>query len=171
MQQLISIKRVPIEVEINVQRAEIKPVENSGSSKKPLFPQLNVSRKNNAISLKAAPVKLDISDTGIVSKSPAPIQNKPKKQDTFSSDGGSPGLTLSYKGYVNMDVKEGAVEIGSSKKSPAMDIKATKASRSIETILGALPKTKNKQGVSFSNGKISIDYNIEIGRASCRERV
>jgi hypothetical protein len=42
-------------------------------------------------------------------------------------------------------------------------LKANKASRSIEALLSALPKAKNSSGVSFSNGKLNVDYSLDDG--------
>ncbi|MCL2053906.1 MAG: DUF6470 family protein [Oscillospiraceae bacterium] len=156
MQQLLSIKRIPIEIEVNVQRSELKPIEEkSKSNGSP--PHMSVSRRNDAVFLKADPVKVDLPK-------PKPLGAQSRRVDAFNSSGGNQSFTLSYKGYAKME-QDGSAHLAGEVRTSAsdMDVRINKASRSVEAILNALPKMKNNSGVSFSNGKLSIDYNVDNG--------
>jgi hypothetical protein len=159
MQQLLSIKRIPIEIEVNVQRAELKPVDDS-QDKSRKTPYVSVSRRDDATLLRAEPVKVDFPQISDAAQT--------KKYDLYTPTGGGRSFTLAYQGYAKMD-EDGAPQSTSFRpdggRAPAQDleIKANKASRSIESVLSALPKAKNHSGVSFSNGKLSIDYSVDDG--------
>lgn len=140
MDQLLSIKHIPIKVEVKVQRAELKPVENSGAS----APSVQVSSKQGGgICLKADPYRVDLSEN----------RNYDVYVPSANSDN---GFTLTYEAIAKLadgGNAVGAVNAGSNQFA------AQKASRSIESVLQSLPKNRNS-AVSYSDGTLSINYQM-----------
>lgn len=134
MEQLLSIKRIPIDIEINVQRAELKAIESqihSGSR------SVNIMRHVSDGRIQADPVSFDL-DT--------------KRFDSFVESNSDNSFTLNYQGYAKLGNSDASV------KNTNNPVKINKASRSLESILNSLPKSKSSSNVSFDNGKLSIDY-------------
>lgn len=140
MDQLLSIKHVPIKVEVKVQRAELKPVENNSSA-----PSVQVSAKQGGgLRVQANPYKVNLSEN--------------KNYDVYvPSSGTDNGFTLTYEAIAKL-ADNGAVQGANN------EFNAQKASRSIESVLQSLPKSRNS-AVSYSDGTLSINYQM-IGNQS-----
>lgn len=142
--QLLSIKRVPIEIEISVTKPELQRIEGASSGKKPF---ISVSPRNNGeVLLSAEPVQLDLSA----------ITQRKYDSFTISNSSNNAAFSFSYKGFAKID-SDGEL-ISDDVSTP---VKAKQISRSIESILNELPKVKNSTGICFDNGKLSIDYSME----------
>ncbi len=140
MEQLLSIKHVPIKIEVNVTRAQLKRIEGNEQS-----PSVKVSKSSGGdVKLAAQPYKIDIS---------APAQ----RFDSYTqSPVAESGLKLTYDAVARMvGAESGAVAQGGDTQ-----LTARNASRSIEAILSKLPKTKNSS-ISYNDGTLSINYAVE----------
>lgn len=139
MEQLLSYKHIPIKVEVKVQRAELKPVEDSGGMA--VAPSVKVSSKQGGgLRLQAEPYRVDLSDA--------------RNYDTYiPSTGGDNGITLTYEAVARL-------ADGTQKSGEASGAQSKKPS-SVEAALKALPKSRNK-AVSYNNGTLSINYQMNL---------
>ena len=146
MEQLLSIKHIPIKVEVKVQRPEFKQVENAVPAS---APSIQVSAgQNGGLRLQAQPYKVDLSES--------------RNFDTYVPSSGG-GITLTYQAVARLS------DGGNSGAVPGDDsqqhhFKTQRASRSIESVLQSLPKSKNS-AVSYSDGTLSINYQISNASA------
>lgn len=140
MEQLLSIKHIPIKIEVKVTRGELKPKEPEVKA-----PSVKISKQSNGgVQVAAQPCTIDIT---------AP------RYDTYTKSPVSSGsdVTLTYDAIAKMS--------SGSDDSIALDGDSTKiaarsASSSIEAILNKLPKTKNNS-VSYNEGTLSINYSMD----------
>ena len=140
MEQLLSITRIPIKVEVEVHRGEMKQVEEAVRSGRSAAPSVNVSAmQGGGIRMQAEPYRVNLAD----------IRN----YDTFTPSGNT-GITLTYEGVAKL-------ADGASKANGAATIQS-KASRSVEAVLQSLPKSSKGSAVSYSNGTLSINYHASI---------
>lgn len=139
MEQLLSYKHIPIKVEVKVQRAELKPIEDSGKAS--AAPSVKVSSKQGGgLRLQAEPYRVDLSDA--------------RNYDTYiPSTGTENGITLTYEAVARL-------ADGTQKSGEASGAQNKKPS-SVEAALKALPKSRNK-AVSYNNGTLSINYQMNL---------
>lgn len=139
MEQLLSYKHIPIKVEVKVQRAELKPIEDSGKTS--AAPSVKVSSKQGGgLRLQAEPYRVDLSDA--------------RNYDTYiPSTGTENGITLTYEAVARL-------ADGTQKSGEASGAQNKKPS-SVEAALKALPKSRNK-AVSYNNGTLSINYQMNL---------
>lgn len=136
MEQLLSIKHVPIKVEVKVQRAELKPVENNTSA-----PSVQVSAKQGGgLRVEANPYRVNLSESRNFD-SYVPSANT---ENSFS---------LTYEAIAR--IAEGSQAQGADNSQFA-----AQKSKSIEAVLQSLPKGKNN-AVSYSDGTLSINYQMQ----------
>lgn len=139
MEQLLSIKHIPIKVEVKVQRAELKPVEDSG--KTAAAPSVRVSSKQGGgLCLQAEPYRIDLSEA--------------RNYDAYiPSSGTENGITLTYEAVAKLaDGSQKSGETGGTHhKKPS----------SVEAALRSLPKNRNR-AVSYNNGTLSINYQMNM---------
>lgn len=151
MEQLLSIKHIPIKVEVNVTRGEFKRVEDSGSN----TPSIKVSPKQGGgLRLQAEPYRMEIPES--------------RNYDTYvpSSSYGS-GFTLTYEAVARL--ADGGNPAAGIKQTADMDqFSAKRASRSIESVLQSLPKSRNS-AVSYSDGVLSVNYRMSGSESSVEE--
>lgn len=134
MEQLLSIKHIPIKVEIKVQRAELKPVENNAST-----PSVQVSAKQGGgLRLQAEPYRMNLSEN--------------RNYDAYVPSVSDGGITLTYEAIAKL-ADNGTVQ------GTNNEFTAQKASRSIESVLQSLPKSRNS-AVSYADGTLSINYQM-----------
>lgn len=140
MEQLLSITRIPIKVEVKVQRAELKRLENNKS--RGAAPSVKVSaNQSGGLRLQAEPYRMNLSEM--------------RNYDTYVPSGDTDGdITLTYEGIAKL-VDNGSTKISSS----SQHFNAKKASRSIESVLQSLPKNRNS-AVSYADGTLSINYQM-----------
>ena len=141
MEQLLSIKTIPIEIEINVQRAELKHIKEKIKN----LPTINVTRQNNAIQLQANPITIDFN---------APLT---PEFDIFEHSSLSNSIKLTYEGVARMNGSDSTVNTQNNNHK----IKVNRASKSIESVLSSLPRTNHNSVVSFDNGKLSVSYSMD----------
>lgn len=138
MEQLLSIKHVPIKVEVKVQRAELKPVENNTSS----APSVQVSAKQGGgVRVEANPYRVNLSEN--------------RNFDSYTPSPNSEGFSLTYDAIAK--IAEGGAAQGVDNSQFA-----AQKSKSIESVLQSLPKGKNN-AVSYSDGTLSINYQMQGG--------
>lgn len=134
MDQLLSIKHIPIKIEVNVTNAQLKPREAD-----PLEPSVKISRGSDGVKVAAQPYKVDISSPKLDSYVPTNVQ--PSK------------LTLTYDAVAKMcgtDCTASAANTTAVSRS---------SSQSIEAILSRLPKSK-ESSISYNDGTLSINYSM-----------
>ena len=92
MDQLLSIKHIPIKIEVNVTNAQLKPREAD-----PLEPSVKISRGSDGVKVAAQPYKVDISSPKLDSYVPMNVQ--PSKltltYDAVAKMGGTDGTSSS----------------------------------------------------------------------------
>ncbi len=143
MEQLLSIKRIPIKIEVNVTNFEYKRKEEASA---PASPSVKVSQGDSGVVMAAQPYKIDISSP---------------RYDTYSAaDMQGNGLTLTYDAVAKLPLSGDNPKTGEDAKFAAKG-----ASRNIDTILNKLPKSKNNS-ISYSDGTLSINYKVEDTGAS-----
>lgn len=141
MEQLLSIKHVPIKVEVKVQRGEYKPVENNAPA-----PSVQVSStQNGGLRVQANPIRMDLSGS--------------RNYDSYTPSQGGEGFTLTYEAIAKL-ADGGAVQ---GVQNPGEF--AAQKSRSIESVLQSLPKSKNN-AVSYSDGTLSINYQMPANQSN-----
>ena len=134
MDQLLSIKHIPIKIEVNVTNAQLKPREAD-----PLEPSVKISRGSDGVKVAAQPYKVDISSPKLDSYVPTNVQ--PSK------------LTLTYDAVAKMGGTDGTA---SAANTTAV---SRSSSQSIEAILSRLPKSK-ESSISYNDGTLSINYSM-----------
>ncbi len=138
MEQMLSIKHVPIKVEVKVQRAEYKPVENNA-------PSVQVSAmQDGGYRVQANPVRVDLSDN----------RNYDAYVPSQSQAQSDEGFTLTYEAIAKLVDNGGTQAV---QHNPGQF--AAQKSKSIESVLQSLPKGKNN-AVSYSDGTLSINYQM-----------
>ncbi len=142
MDQLLSIKHIPIKVEVKVTRAELKPVEDNGTK----TPSVQVSsKKDGGLCLRADPYRIDLSES--------------RNYDTYvPSSSYDDGFTLTYEAIARL-ADGGSTAAGIKQSGESRAFSAQRASRSIESVLQSLPKSRNS-AVSYSDGTLSINYQM-----------
>lgn len=136
MEQLLSIKHVPIKVEVKVQRAELKPVENNTSN----APSVQVSAKQGGgVRVQANPYRVDLSQS--------------RNYDSYVPSANSENsFSFTYEAIAKI------AEGGTAQNTDNSQFAAQK-SKSIEAVLQSLPKGKNN-AVSYADGTLSINYQM-----------
>lgn len=140
MEQLLSIKHIPIKVEVKVQRAELKPVEDSGKTAS-AAPSVKVSSKQGGgLRLQAEPYRVDLSDA--------------RNYDEYiPSSGTENGITLTYEAVAKL--------ADGNQKSGEASGRHVKKPSSVEAALRSLPRNRNR-AVSYNNGTLSINYQMNM---------
>lgn len=146
MEQLLSIKHIPIKIEVNVTRPEFKAKKPEGDS-----PSVKISKQSDGgVTVAAQPYKIDLAEARYDSYTPSPV--------AASAD----SLTLTYGAVAKLPGgEEAAAALGNGQNS-SQHIAAKGASRSIEAILNQLPKSKASK-VSYNDGTLSINYRMDSG--------
>lgn len=140
MDQLLSIKHIPIKVEVKVQRAELKPIEDSGKTAA-AAPSVKVSSKQGGgLRLQAEPYRVDLSEA--------------RNYDAYTPSAGTEnGFTLTYEAVAKLaDGNQKSGEAGGTQR---------KKPSSVEAALKSLPKNRNS-AVSYNNGTLSINYQMNM---------
>lgn len=140
MEQLLSIKTIPIKVEVKVQRGELKLVEDSGKPSA-AAPSVKVSSKQGGgLRLQAEPYRMDLSEA--------------RNYDVYTPSAGSEnGFTLTYEAVAKLaDSNQKSGEAGGMQR---------KKLSSVEAALRSLPKNRNS-AVSYNNGTLSINYHMNM---------
>ena len=140
MEQLLSITRIPIKVEVEVHRGELKQVEDTVSKPGRSAPSVRVSAmQDGGIRMQAEPYRVNLADL--------------RNYDTYTPSGNN-GITLTYEGVAKL-------ADGASKANGAAGMQR-KASSSVEAVLQSLPKSSHSSAISYSNGTLNINYHARI---------
>lgn len=134
MDQLLSIKHIPIKIEVNVTNAQLKPREDD-----PLSPSVKISRSSAGVKVAAQPCKVDMSSPRTDSYVPVPNQSN--------------SLTLTYEGMARL----GNSEDGST-AAVARSV-GSAGSQSIDTILNRISQSGGNN-FSYHDGTLSINYSM-----------
>lgn len=140
MEQLLSIKTIPIKVEVKVQRGELKLAEDSGKTSA-AAPSVKVSSKQGGgLRLQAEPYRMDLSEA--------------RNYDAYTPSAGTEnGFTLTYEAVAKLaDSNQKSGEAGGMQR---------KKLSSVEAALKSLPKNRNS-AVSYNNGTLSINYQMHM---------
>lgn len=140
MEQLLSIKHIPIEIEVNVQRAEMKSIEESKSR----IPSVNATHKDNNVLLEANPAIFDISS-----------EQSSNRFDYYNQAAPSDSLKLTYDAIAKFNQADDEKE-----KNKPTHFNVQKSAHTIESILNSLPKSHENSIVSFDNGKLNVNYSM-----------
>ncbi len=144
MDQLLNITSIPINVEINVTRAELKLDTPA--------PTVQVTKSPGGMQITADPIQVHIDNTAARES----LGYGHKNIDTFAKDEAQKGIKVAYQAIANI-VNEGNA-LGNFEATPA-SIAASKASRTMETIMEFLPK--EGPDISWSGNTLSINYKAE----------
>lgn len=144
MDQLLNITRVPINIEINVTRAELK--------KETQAPTAHITKSGEDMQITAEPIKVNIDNTAARESLGYGFKNI----DTFAKDEAEKGMSVAYQAVASI-VNEGDM-LGDLEATPA-SIAASKASRTLETVMEFLPK--ESPDISWSGGTLSINYKAD----------
>lgn len=136
MEQLLSIKHIPIKIEVNVTNAQLKPREED-----PLAPSVKISKGSDGVRVAAQPYKVDISSPKLDSYVPSPVQQS--------------ALTLTYDAVAKISGSENASGAAEAVNTPV----SRGTSQSIDAILSRLPKSK-ESSISYNDGTLSINYSM-----------
>lgn len=136
MEQLLSIKHIPIKIEVNVTNAQLKPREED-----PLAPSVKISKGSDGVRVAAQPYKVDISSPKLDSYVPSPVQQS--------------ALTLTYDAVAKISGSENASGAAEAVNTPVL----RGTSQSIDAILSRLPKSK-ESSISYNDGTLSINYSM-----------
>lgn len=136
MEQLLSIKHIPIKIEVNVTNAQLKPREED-----PLAPSVKISKGSDGVRVAAQPYKVDISSPKLDSYVPSPVQQS--------------ALTLTYDAVAKISGSENASGAAEAVNTPV----SRSSSQSIDAILSRLPKSK-ESSISYNDGTLSINYSM-----------
>lgn len=136
MEQLLSIKHIPIKIEVNVTNAQLKPREED-----PLAPSVKISKGSDGVRVAAQPYKVDISSPKLDSYVPSPVQQS--------------ALTLTYDAIAKISGSENASGAAEAVNTPV----SRSSSQSIDAILSRLPKSK-ESSISYNDGTLSINYSM-----------
>ncbi len=131
MDQLLSIKHIPIKIEVNVTNAQLKPREED-----PLSPSVRISRSPAGIKVAAQPCKVDFSSPRTDSYVPTPVQSNT--------------LRLTY---------EGAAKLGNAEEGTGTAVAVSAASQSIDTILSRISQAGGNN-FNYHDGTLSINYSM-----------
>lgn len=143
MEQLLSYKHIPIKVEVKVQRAELRPVEDS--ERTAVSPSVKVSSKQGGgLRLQAEPYRVDLSEV--------------RNYDAYiPSTGTDNGFTLTYEAVARL--------ADGNQKSGEASAAHNKKPSSVEAALRALPRNRSR-AVSYNNGTLSINYQMNMPAAA-----
>ena len=143
MEQLLSIKPIPISVEIVIDNAKIKY-----DSK---LPKVEISHQKGGLQMKADPLKINI-DTFELRQSIGLKSNK-----TLIDESAQKGIKVSYQAIAR--IADEGDSLADPKGMSVAQIAASKVSRSIETVMDFLPK--GDPDISWDGGKLSIHYQMD----------
>ncbi len=141
MDQLLDIRSVPIKVEINITRAQLKPMKDT--------PSVNASSMDNGV----IQLKADSFQMNVNSFQGAPAVDK--NTDTFTISGDDSMLTLTYEGIARF-VQGTAGEDDTYSDGPKVSFNTQKATRTIESVLESI--SKSNSNVKYSEGALKVNY-------------
>ena len=144
MAQLLNITSVPINIEVNVTRAELKQESPA--------PTVHITKNPGGMQIQADPIKVQIDNTAARES----LGYGYKNIDTFARDEAQKGIQVAYQAVATI-VNEGDA-LGNLEATPG-SIAASKANRTIEAVMDFLPK--ESPDISWSGNTLSINYKAD----------
>lgn len=144
MDQLLNITSVPINIEVNISRAELKQSTPA--------PQVKINREQGGMQIQAEPIKVQIDNTAARES----LGYGHLNIDTFAKKNAEEGMSVSYQAIANI-VNEGD-QLGHFEGTPS-SIAHAKATRTLETVMDFLPK--EGPDISWTGNKLSINYRAD----------
>ncbi|MGN0666994.1 MAG: DUF6470 family protein [Huintestinicola sp.] len=144
MSQLLKISSVPINVEINVTRAELKTGNTA--------PTVQISRDGGNMQIKADPIRVNIDSTA----SRESLGYGHKNIDTFAKDEAQKGISVAYQAVATIASEGDALADMETTESA---LARSKAAATLGTIMDFLPK--ESPDISWSGGTLSINYTAD----------
>jgi hypothetical protein len=148
MKQLLEIKRIPIDIEIKITRAKLERNEE-------------VREKQQQQSAVKLPRAVSNPSTKTVEAQNVIIDDPALRGDTFELIQGNDYATLTYQAIAAFKQNAGDTENGEDEMIDPKKIKAQAASRPIESVLSRLPQNNGKNAISWSNGKLNMNYELD----------
>lgn len=144
MDQLLKITSVPINIEVNITRAELKQESTA--------PKVHIDKQPGGMQIKAEPIKVQIDNTAARES----LGYGHKNIDTFARDEAQKGVKIAYQAIANI-VNEGDA-LCNFEATPA-SIAASKATRTLESVMDFLPK--ESPDISWTGGTLNINYKAD----------
>lgn len=144
MSQLLSISSVPINIEVNITRAELKVNQTA--------PRAHINQGPGTMQIEAEPIKVQIDNTAARES----LGYGYKNIDTFAKDEAQKGMKVAYQAVANI-VQEGNA-MADFEATPS-SLAASKAARTLETVMEFLPK--ESPDISWQGNTLNINYKAE----------
>jgi hypothetical protein len=144
MDQLLKISSIPINMEINVTKAELKTDSSA--------PMVHISKQGGGLQMTADPIKINIDNSAAQES----LGYGHKHIDTFAKDEAEKGITIAYQAVARI-ANEGDA-LGNLEATPS-SIAMSKAMRTVETVMDFLPK--EGPDISWSGNTLSINYTAD----------
>lgn len=141
MEQLLSIKSVPISIEIKSVKAKLQ-VSSDG-------PKLNISRTPKGLTMRSEPIRVQIDQTA--ARASAGIVSTAKSMEQFASE----SVRISYEGIANIVDDGNAMASGTT----IPDIAASRFAKTIDTMLAFLPSVG--PDISWAGGTLNLNYEMD----------
>jgi len=143
LEQLLSIKTIPIKIDVSITDAKLKYNTK--------LPKVEVTRNKGGFEMKAEPIKINI-DSFEMRKSIGL-----KSVATLTKEFAEDGIKLCYEGIARV-VEEGN-SLASPKGMSVAEIAASRIGHSIETVLDFLPS--ERADISWEGGTLNINYQMD----------
>lgn len=144
MQQLLQITRVPIKMEMVINRAKLQHNENA--------PKVDVSRQRGGFKMEARPIKIQV-DT-------IPVRDTIalKGPDLISRDYASDSVRIGYEAIASIISKGNELEAGLKRTgyTPAQIVSQQMATPSLDMMTTFLPEAS--PNISWKDGTLSVEY-------------
>lgn len=140
MDQLLSIKTVPISIEIKSTKARFEASSDG--------PKLSVSRTPGGFTMRSEPIRVQIDQSA--SRASAGMKSNAQQMEQFASD----GMRISYDAIANIVDEGNALANGST----VPDIAMSRFEKTIDTMLAFLPSVA--PDISWSGGTLNLNYQM-----------
>lgn len=144
MNQMLNISSIPINIEVNITKAELKQSTDA--------PTVQINKNPGSMQIKADPIKVQIDNTAVRES----LGYGHKNIDTFAKDEANKGITVAYQAIANI-VNEG--DSLSRMETTPPEIAASKAARTLDTVMDFLPK--GSPDISWTGNTLSINYQAD----------
>lgn len=144
MNQMLNISSVPINIEVNITKAELKQSTEA--------PTVQINKNPGGMQIKADPIKVQIDNTAVRES----LGYGHKNIDTFAKDEANKGISVAYQAIATI-VNEG--DSLSRMETTPPEIAASKAARTLDTVMDFLPK--GSPDISWTGNTLSINYQAD----------
>ena len=150
MNQMLNISSVPINIEVNITKAELKQSTEA--------PTVQINKNPGGMQIKADPIKVQIDNTAVRES----LGYGHKNIDTFAKDEANKGISVAYQAIVNEGDSLSRME------TTPPEIAASKAARTLDTVMDFLPKgspdiswTGNTLSINYQADQLDMDWNVQ----------